>query len=316
MSTLFTFVASTVGKYAIFALVCFVAGGWVVWRLCHRVPRRAMETVEVTAALNGATLEGRAGLLGRKSRLVHLSGVSAPGTADLCGPESAANLWRISGTRVRVESTDNTRLGRGDLVGTVFGESGQDLALAQLRAGFCACESHAQKTYLAAQAVAKAARAGIWRQKADGSHWWHFGVGCEAADLTDLPRKGNSSMFTLAHLGLALEILAAVVLMAWLVSYFFGAGIVAKFPAAAYLGEAIDVSGQVAAYVALTGIRHVPIVSGNSQAVAACELLRGIVTQWPGTGAASGTQAGTGTASGVPSVTAATSAHLVPMAVA
>jgi hypothetical protein len=149
------------------------------------------DTFCVVEVPTGASLTVAYGLMGKKRATVALPHIQAPMT----GPEAEASIEALSlaaGDVVRIEwhrggilrGTDDvaepltglpqqepvaepeqttgetTGLegppeARPPDVGTVYGESGQDLALAQLSGGFATCLPGASKEYIAAEKAAK-----------------------------------------------------------------------------------------------------------------------------------------------------------------
>ncbi len=275
MTTIFSLIFSKLGLYVGLALALFVAGFWLCWKWEHRGQNKTYtQTVSVASVANGATLEAKAGLLGRSTRPVFVAGIAAPGLNDPLGPDSRDNLASLAGDTVRVVSESRDLLGK-PLVGQVFGDSGADLGLAQLRAGLAKCESGANKDQIAAQKEAQKAQRGLWATSG-GSHWWHFGAAAE--DFPEaIPLEEPKPML---DYGLILEVIVAAIVALWIFWYFCGAAITAKFSAAKAVTAAVDTSEQLACYAALTLIRYSPMVASNTAAVANCECLRSVVTGW------------------------------------
>ena len=106
------------------------------------------DTQTVASVLNGGTIEAEAGVFGRKTRPVFLAGISAPGLNDPLGarvPRQPGQPGRQDGPRGKHRRPLLNR----SLVGQVFGDSGADLAIAQLRAGLATCETQATKDQVA-----------------------------------------------------------------------------------------------------------------------------------------------------------------------
>jgi endonuclease YncB( thermonuclease family) len=276
MSFVLSLLGSTLGRTAAIAAVCFVAGAIVCWRWTHREARTFSDSFHVTSVENGATIAVQAGVLGRRSRLVMLQGVTAPGLNDPLGRESQSNLAGLAGETVRVESHSRS-VGAATIVGTCYGATNADLALAQLRAGLATCETAATKPQLAAQKEAQKARRGLWAA-GSGSHWWHFNLAATAFPEA-LPEEKETSVLNLDY-GLILEIAVVAIVLLWIVWSLFGAAIVARVPTAAAVGQVVDTSEQLACYAALTGIRHASCVANDPQAVQYCEYLRTVCTAW------------------------------------
>jgi len=276
MTTILSLIFSKAGFYAALVLAIFVAGFVVCWKLEHRTEKTFSEVLTVASVANGATIEAKAGLLGRSTRPVFIAGVAAPGLNDPLGPDSRDNLAGLAGSTIRVESKDRGILGK-PLVGQVFGDAGADLGIAQLRAGLAKCESQATKEQIAAQKEAQKAGRGLW-QTAGGSHWWHFNV-ADAAFPEPKPLKPETETPMLETIGLCLEILVAVIILGWIVAYFAGSYL-STSSAGRTAVSAIDTSEQLAAYAALTAVRCMSPVSADPQAVTSCEYLRGVVTAW------------------------------------
>jgi endonuclease YncB( thermonuclease family) len=276
MSTILSLVFSKVGLYAAIVLAIFVAGFALCWHLEHRTPETFSDTLSVASVANGATIQARAGLLGRASRPVFLAGVSAPGLNDPLGPESRDNLASLAGDTIRIES-ETRPIGAKPLVGQCFGDTGADLAIAQLRAGLAICESGATKEQIAAQKQAQTAKRGLWASSG-GSHWWHFSV-AQVGDFPE-PRPLIPEEHSMFDFGLILEIAVLVIVALWIFWYFAGPAIAAKFSAATAVTTAVDTSEQLASYGALTVIRYTPCVAADPQAVTACEYLRTVCTAW------------------------------------
>ena len=275
MSTLLSLVFSKLGAIVGLALVCFVAGVVVCWRWTHR-EKIFSEMVTVASVANGATIEAKAGLLGRSTRSIFLEGVAAPGLSDPLGPESQENLKRLAGDTVRVESSTRA-IGARPLVGTCFGSTGANLALAQLRAGLAKCETGATADQIAAQREAQRAGRGLWKQSAGGSHWWHFGI----ASPRSSPLIPSPSNTMLENVGLLIEFAVVAIVVICLLWTYVGSKLLAKWSGATTVSAIVDTTEQWAAYAALTEVRCVPAVEADPQAVTACEYLRGVVTTWP-----------------------------------
>jgi endonuclease YncB( thermonuclease family) len=277
MTTLLSLVFSKAGFYAALVLAIFIAGVVLCWKWDHRHEGRTFsEVVSVASVANGATIEAKAGLLGRATRPVFIAGIAAPGLNDPLGAESRDNLASLAGATIRVESETRGILGQ-PLVGQVFGDAGADLGIAQLRAGLAKCESQATRDQVAAQKEAQKAGRGLW-QTTGGSHWWHFSVANHSfPEPKPLVPETETPMFE--TIGLWLEILVAVIVLGWVVAYFAG-NYLGKSTAGTAAVSAIDTSEQLAAYAALTAVRVMTPVSADPQAVTACEYLRGVVTAW------------------------------------
>jgi endonuclease YncB( thermonuclease family) len=291
MSTFLNFVFSKAGLYTAIALVIFVAGGVLVWKWDHRGAGKTFSsTQEVASAANGATLNVKSGLWGRSSRPLFLAGISAPGLNDAQGAESQKNLASLAGDTVRLESTERP-LAAKSLVGQVFGWTGKDLAIAQLQAGLATCETGATKAQQAAQQQAQAAKRGLWANSG-GSHWWNFSVAAEG-DFSHVESPLSPSEDTPMDYGLLIEIVVAAVIALWIFWSLFGPTIVAKFAPAAAVTTAVDVTQELAAYTALTGVRYMSNVAADPQAVTACEYLLKAVMTWPAATAKTATPAKT-----------------------
>ena len=74
--------------------------------------------------------------------------------ADSGRPSAGPKIW--------IESAKNRRIGRPELVGDVFSESGENLSLVQLQCGYATAHIDAPKAYHAAEATARKARRGMW----------------------------------------------------------------------------------------------------------------------------------------------------------
>jgi hypothetical protein len=128
------------------------------------------DTFGVVEVPTGASIIVQYGLMGKKRATVALAHIQAP----LTGPEAEASVEALSlaaGDVVRIEwqrggllrseapdATDDATgppEARPPAVGVVFGESGQDLALAQLAGGFATCLTTAPDAYKKAEKSAK-----------------------------------------------------------------------------------------------------------------------------------------------------------------
>jgi endonuclease YncB( thermonuclease family) len=148
-----------------------------------RPPRPPRETsFEVVDAVNGAALTCKAGLAGRREITVSLESIQAPADGQPFAGESKANLQKLAGKQIRVETqrgrlfgepnseeqsedTQGTVEARGPIVGTIYGESGVCLNLAQVAFGWATCTDAAPKSWKQAETSAKKARVGIWKEK-------------------------------------------------------------------------------------------------------------------------------------------------------
>ena len=202
---------------------------------------------------------------------------------DPLGTDSQKNLEGLAGKTVRIESHDRP-IGSGTIVGTVFGDTGADLGLAQLRAGLATCETGATKDQLAAQKEAQKAKRGLWAKADAGSRWWHFSFGnSEFPEPKKLRSRSQESenMFDMQTLGNLVLILAAAIGLLWIVWHFAAASVTAKAPTVgAAVTAAIDTSEQIASYGALTLVRQTPAVASDPQAVQYCDYLRTVCTAW------------------------------------
>ena len=139
-------------------------------------PRVRTYSYAVASVPNGATIAIKTGLRQRRTGQVHIAGIAAPADGRFAEP-SRANLQQLAGGRIRVEITRHGLFGdaetdevsadevldaRGELVGTVYGESGADLGIGQLRAGCATALPDAEKDLLRAEKEAKVAKLGIW----------------------------------------------------------------------------------------------------------------------------------------------------------
>jgi endonuclease YncB( thermonuclease family) len=282
MATILSLVFSKAGFYAALILAIFVAGVVVCWKWDHRGEGKTYSQVLTVASVaNGATIEAKVGVLGRSTRPVFLAGIAAPGLNDPLGPQSRDNLAALAGDTIRLESETRGILGQ-PLVGQVFGDTGADLAIAQLRAGLVKCESQASKDEIAAQREAVKAQRGLW-ENTGGSHWWNFSVAADAIPepIPLVPEESSwMSFVNTIDFGVILEVAVLAIAAVWVFWYFFGAAITAKFAGAATVTSAVDTSEQLAAYAALTLIRYTPAVDTNPAAVSSCENLRSVVTAW------------------------------------
>jgi endonuclease YncB( thermonuclease family) len=165
-----------------------------------REPRLRTIAGEVQDVPNGATLEVVLAPRFRQSILVQLEHVAAPPIGGSDGEASRKNLERLAGQRVRIE-IEGRRVGasdpdgllaseeylnepgddaellesrRGDLVGTVYGQTGIELGLAQVAQGWATCLPDAPQDLKDCEARAKHDKRGIWRP-----------------GLADLPRPGG-----------------------------------------------------------------------------------------------------------------------------
>lgn len=101
-------------------------------------PRVRTYSYAVASVPNGATIAIKTGLRQRRTGQVHIAGIAAPADGRFAEP-SRANLQQLAGGRIRVEITRHGLFGdaetdevsadevldaRGELVGTVYGESG------------------------------------------------------------------------------------------------------------------------------------------------------------------------------------------------
>lgn len=265
---------------AIVAVLCFVAGAIVCWKWTHRESRLFSYTLPVVKVENGATLQVQHGLLGRRTRPVMIEGISAPGLNDHLGPESKENLQELAGATIRLTSTDRP-IGAGLLVGTVWGDTGQDLGLAQLRAGLATCQTGATKDQFTAQKQAQTAKRGLW-ETTGGSHWWHFSAPNSSFPEPFDEEPEAEKMFDLQTVGNALLIGVAVIALVWILWAVLAAKVATKAPTtAAVVTGVVDTSEQLAAYAALTAVRHTPAVAADPKAVENCDYLRAVCTQWP-----------------------------------
>ena len=284
MTWIFTALSTSLGRTAAIALVCFVAGFVVCWRWTHRTPRASAQSYRVAATVNGATLQVVSGVLGRQRKTVMLAGIAAPGMNDPCGPESQKNLEELAGDAVRL-TTASRRLGSAIVAESCFGAGGDELDLAQLKAGLARCETGATKEQLAAEKAARRAKRGLWAIAQPGQHWWHFSLAHDELPepIPEAEEEKESAMFplnleTLSNALLIFVVLATISLIAW---HFLKPAIAAKSPAtAAAVSTAIDTTEQLASYGALTLVRHTPAIAADPQAVQYCDYLRTVCTSW------------------------------------
>jgi endonuclease YncB( thermonuclease family) len=287
MATFLSFLFSKAGFYAAIALVIFVAGGVLVWKWDHRGGGKSYSSTQaVISAANGATLNVKDGLFGRSTRPIFLAGISAPGLNDSMGTASRDNLASLAGDTVRLESTERP-MGAKPLVGQVFGSTGKDLAIAQLQAGLATCETGATKAQQAAQKQAQAAKRGLWANSG-GSHWWNFSVASDG-DFSDLESPLSPAESSSMDYGLLIEIVVGAIIALWVIWYFAGPAIQAKFAATSVVTTAVNVSEQVTAYASLSAIRCMPVIASDPASVASCEQLCAKLMVWPKTPAAATT---------------------------
>ncbi len=292
MSTLLSLIFSKVGLYAAAAVALLAAGCWLHWRWEHGSgPKLATQVLRVAGAANGATLNVRGGFAGRSTAPAFVAGIAAPGLNDPLGPQSRDNLAALAGDTVRLVAPKQGLGSRGVLVGQIFGDTGADLAVAQLRAGLAKCETGATKEQIAAESEARKARRGLW-QTTGGSSWFHFGPA--AADFPEaipLEPPGKNML----DYGLILEVAVLAIVAVWIFWYFCGAAISKQFSGAAgvtsAVTSAVDVTEEVTAYTALTGVRYMPNVAADPQAITACEYLLTAVMKWPASKPAAATPA-------------------------
>lgn len=271
---------SKVGLYAAIAIAIFAAGFVCCWKLTHRAQRQIEQTFAVAGVANGATINVKEGAFKRQTRPLFLAGISAPGLNDALGVESRNNLIKLAGGSVRVESLKQGLLGK-PIVGSVFGETGKDLALAQLQAGLATCETGSSREQQAAQRAAQRAAIGLWAHPG-GSHWWNFSVAAVGDFSESEPTLETPMNFDWQTAGNIILLVVAGLALAWIAWHYAGGLITAKAPAAgAAISVAVDTTEQIAAYGALTLVRHTPAVADNADAVKACDFLRSVCTQWP-----------------------------------
>jgi hypothetical protein len=125
----------------------------------------------VKAVPTGGSILVKAGWRGRRDQLWKPMYLEAPAAGEEFSEESRQNMQRLAGASIVVEVTKDRiiDLERTMVIGdTIYGESGQDLAIAQLRAGLARCEKDAPALLKAAQAEAQKAKRGIW---AEGAKW-------------------------------------------------------------------------------------------------------------------------------------------------
>jgi endonuclease YncB( thermonuclease family) len=287
LTAIFSFFSSTVGQIIAIAAVCFLAGVLVCWHFCHRL-RTFDDSFEVVEVENGATIDVAVGLLKRKSRPVMIAGISAPGLNDPCGPESKANLEKLAGSTIRLQTSEREGLGgKKALVGDAFGATGVDLGLAQLRAGLAVCETAAGKEQLAAQAEAKRKGLGLWSSQNAGSRWWHFSMGSVSfPDAIEEPIPVETSTVQeipmLSTIGTLLIVFVVIAAIAWAIVAMFGTSLSSSTVGKAVI-SAVDTTEEVSAYAALTSIRYMEPVVADPQAVTACEYLLKATLTWPAT---------------------------------
>ncbi|MGO9115749.1 MAG: thermonuclease family protein [Thermoguttaceae bacterium] len=280
MSTILSLALSKSGLYLGLALAIFVGGFWLCWKWERRAENKTYtHLLAVADVANGATIQAKSGLLGRSTRPVFVAGIAAPGLNDPLGPQSRDNLKSLVGETIRVES-ETRGLFAEPLVGQVFGDTGADVGIAQLRAGLAKCESQATKDQIAAQREAQKAARGLW-ETTGGSHWWHFGAAAEEFPEPIPLVEPEPSMLDLQTAANVVMIVTALIVAAILFWTYVGAPLWSKTTAGAAVNTAVDVTEQISAYTALTLIRNVPAVASDSSAVAACELLCTKVMVWP-----------------------------------
>lgn len=141
----------------------------------------------VESVPNGSTIMVKSGLRERKTATISLADIAAPPTSDDLAEASRANLERLAGTRIRVETPRGRLFGavqpevddayeglrqqddspeataeepgivesRATMVGVVFGETGACLNLAQIMDGLATCLPSAPKEWKQQEALAK-----------------------------------------------------------------------------------------------------------------------------------------------------------------
>ena len=111
----------------------------------------------------------------RREKTLILDGIIPPADETL-NAASKANLVKLAGTTVRCEwegglfrdaesEAEEESLEAATLHGTVFGDLGVCLQIAQLRAGMCETLGKVTEEFIAAQAEAKKAKLGLWKDK-------------------------------------------------------------------------------------------------------------------------------------------------------
>jgi endonuclease YncB( thermonuclease family) len=156
----------------------------------QRDPRPPHVTTEsVVSVTNGVTLSCKAGLRGRRTHTVTLIDVAAPESGSVLAEQSRANLEKIAGKTIRVE-TNRTGIFRseaqpslpqqeeestmtveaseevealGPVTGVVYGETGSCLQVEQLYAGMVKCLPSASKEWKRVEATAKRQKLGVWK---------------------------------------------------------------------------------------------------------------------------------------------------------
>lgn len=168
----------------------FLAGGYVFHGgscrdfACRRTPQPhpiVSEWRDVVEVPNGATIEVKAGLLGRRTATIALAHIAAPGEGQPGFDESRANLAMAAGRRVRIE-----REGRGGIFGAgetvdegpdeegdvsaignepavVYSATGAMLNVVQVLNGWAMCLPDAPKDFWAQEKIAKREKRGLWK---------------------------------------------------------------------------------------------------------------------------------------------------------
>ena len=155
------------------------------WSCRHeRPPRVRTFTADVDSVPNGASIVIKTGWRQRRTAAVALVDLAAPSEGDSLADDSRTNLARLAGSRIRIESSRAMREGSPepsecdsavdpegmaldlglsalDFQGVVYGESGENLCLAQLRAGLARNQGQ-RAEWIAAAKAAQEARQGIW----------------------------------------------------------------------------------------------------------------------------------------------------------
>jgi len=160
------------------------------WSCRHgRTPRplRIHETqAEVDSVPNGATILVKAGVRGRRTSPVLLADVAAPASGEPLFEASRENLARLAGARIRrqterrflaenegpAQAEDGPSESRGPSEAIVFGESGENLCVAQLCAGL-GRNRGTRPEWIAAEKEAQDAHRGLWAEPlGEEGSWW------------------------------------------------------------------------------------------------------------------------------------------------
>ena len=157
-------------------LACVVIGMILVSKGCScrrdRSQERTVGPYTVVSVDSGASLTyttGRRDKRDRRHEFITLPGIAAPAKGQAGFDDSKLALALLlpgekDEVKITIDESKSKRLDRWDVV-AVYNQSGQDLALSQLLAGWAWCREDALKHYQTAEKLAKKNKLGLWKDK-------------------------------------------------------------------------------------------------------------------------------------------------------